>query len=252
MSQGLEVNNNSTVAQEDKKKTSPPYIPFLTFNNMIVWLESEGVPVKFDRSFWGKKYGGGLGLQLMAGLRFLGLLKDDYTQPLLKEIVDARGDERKKLLTSMIEKSYSVSVDFSQLSGATPSMLKEWFARYKLDGSTERKARSFFVNACKAYGVTISKSLMKTARNKQSGGAPREKKGEKTKGAIPEDKGNGIEQNPPPPHVETDQQHDLYRIILSDGCELKLCANRVFFELEKVDRALVEELVEVMKKHRKK
>lgn len=250
MTQGLEA-NNSTVAQEGKRKVSPPYIPFLTFNNMITWLESEGVPVKFDRSFWGKKYGGSLGLQLIAGLRFLGLLKDDYTQPLLKEIVDARGDERKKLLTSMIEKSYSASVDFSQLSGATPSMLKEWFARYNLDGSTERKARSFFVNACKAYGVTLSKSLAKTARNKQASGTPREKKSDKPK-EITEDKGNGIEQNPPPPHVETGQQHDLYRIILSDGCELKLCANRVFFELEKLDRELVEDLVEIMKKHRKK
>jgi len=249
MSQDLEV-NNSTVAQEGKRKVSPPYIPFLTFNNMITWLESEGVPVKFDRSFWGKKYGGGLGLQLIAGLRFLGLLKDDYTQPLLGEIVRARGEERKKRLADLVQKSYSASVDFSLLSGATPSMLKEWFAGYNLDGSTERKARSFFVNACKAYGVTLSKSLSKTARNKQASGTPREKKSEKPK-EITEDKGDGIEQNPLSSHVETGQQHDLYRILLSDGCELKLCANRVFFELEKVDRELVENLVEIMKKHRK-
>ncbi len=244
--------NNSTITQaEGKEKTSPPYIPFLTFSNMVTWLETEGVPVKFDRSFWGKKYGGSLGLQLIAGLRFLGLLKGDYTQPLLGEIVKAKGDDRKKLLANMIQEAYS-AIDFTQLPGATPNMLKDWFAKYNLDGSTDRKARSFFINACKFYDVPVSNILKKTARNKQPG-IVREKKGEKPEKdkAILENKGDSSKLEPPPPPPSS-QLQDLYKVVLSDGCELKLCSNKIFFELEKADRDLIEDIVEVMKKHRNK
>jgi hypothetical protein len=249
--------NISTITQQDKEKaTSPPYISFVTFSNLITWLETEGVPIKFDRSFWGKKFGGGLGLQLMAGMRFLGLLKDDYTQQQLGEIVKARGDERKKLLVDMLQKAYS-AVDFSQLAGGTPSMLKDWFAKYNLDGSTDRKARSFFINACKAYGIPLSNVLKKAARNKQTGGTiNREKKLEKEKTnplEVPKVAGN---QNPPVlsqtiQRQETGQQ-DLYRVTLSNGCEIKLSSNVEFFEIEKTDRVLIEDIVEVMKKCRKK
>lgn len=246
----LEATNNTTVTHDDKKKSSPPYISFLTFNNMITWLESEGVPVKFDRSFWGKKFGGTLGLQLIAGLRFLGLLKDELTQPLLGEIVKAKGDERKNLLADMIQRSYTF-VDFSQLSAATSGMLKEWFANYHLDGSTERKARSFFINACKAYGINLSNTLKKTARNKQTG-ITREKKTEKEKVKNPNEGKPDTGYKPPPPIGEKTETQDLYKIILSDGCELKLCSTKVFFEFEKVDRELIENIVETMKKYRYK
>jgi hypothetical protein len=251
MTQGLD--NSNVVTQDVKGKTSPPYISFLTFNNFILWLETEGVPVKFDRSFWGKKYGGSLGIQLMAGLRFLGLLVDDNTQPQLKEIVSAKGDDRKKLLSDMIKKAYT-AVDFSQLSGGTPNMLKEWFTAYNLDGSSDRKARSFFINACKAYGVPLSKILEKTARNKQPG-SPREKKVEKEK-SVAETTVNKDKPNTPSEPITITKTptgtQELYKIILSDGCELILCADRVFFEIEKPDRELIENLVEIMKKHRKK
>ena len=81
------------------------------------------MPIKFDRSFWGKKFSGSLGVQLMAGLRFLGLLKDDFTQPEFAEIVKAKGEDRNKLMAEILKKSYS-AVDFSQLSGATPMYVK--------------------------------------------------------------------------------------------------------------------------------
>jgi hypothetical protein len=246
------TNDINLMQTEDKGKVSPPYISFLTFNNMITWLETEGVPVKFDRSFWGKKYGGTLGLQLMAGLRFLGLLKGDYTQTLLGDIVNTKSDDRKKLLAKMIQQAYS-AVDFSQLPGATPNMLKEWFSKYNLDGSTDRKARSFFVNACKYYDVPISNSLKKTARNKQVSTA-REKKSDKDK-PVQENKNDKIVtlQTPivQPEKLGKSEQQDLFKIILSDGCELKLCSDRVYFEISKTDRQLVESIVELMKQHRK-
>jgi hypothetical protein len=237
-----EIINNQT---EEKGKLSPPYIPFMTFNNFITWLETEGVPVKFDRSFWRNKYGGSIGVQLTAGLRFLGLLQGEFVQPELNEIIKAKGEERKKLLVGVVQKAYS-TVDFTQLQGATPSMLDQWFNAYHLDGSAKRKAESFFINACKWYDIPLSKVLQKKAHNKQTNPASSnkpEKKEEKGKGTI--DKQN-------PPFQGEAEPQDLYKIILSDGCELKLCSNRVFFEIEKNDRALIEEIVELMKKHYKK
>ena len=249
-----EKGNSQAVTQGDKEKTSPPYISFLTFNNLISWLETEGVPIKFDRSIWGKKYGGSLGTQLMAGLRFLGLLKGDFTQPQFGEIVKAKGEERKNLLAEMIKSSYS-AVDFSQLSAAAPSMLKEWFTQYNLDGSTDRKARSFFVNACKAYDIPLSNSLKKTARNKNAAKVTREKNvgkinSQKVERTNPDKKEASAKQNLV--LLEEIGQQDLFKVVLSDGCELKLCSNRAFFDIEKPDRELIENLVEVMKNYRQK
>jgi hypothetical protein len=247
-----ELSNNSGLIQEEKSKTSPPYVSFVTFQNLITWLEIEQVPIKFDRSFWGKKFGGSLGVQLMAGLRFLGLLKEDFTQPEFGEIVKAKGEERNKLMAAILKKSYS-EVDFSQLSGATPSMLKEWFAKYGLDGSTDRKARSFFINACKAYNVPLSNILKKSARNKQPSSTTHEKRIEKSKPSIGNNQATTPNVNTQPiPKNEIPNllQYDLYKIVLTDGCELKLCSNQIFFEIEKADRELIEEIVEIMKKHR--
>lgn len=247
----LDLPNSPIVTQQDKEKTSPPYVSFLTFSNLITWLETEGVPIKFDRSFWGKKFSGSLGTQLMAGMRFLGLLKDDVTQSQLGEIVKARDEDRNKLLAEMLKKAYQ-AVDFSQLAGATPSMLKEWFAIYKLDGSTDRKARSFFINACKAYNIPLPNVLKKAARNKQPGAKTvREKKIEKEKVNPPEEKPNLPPSGSKIQYPKTEQQ-DLYKIALSDGCELKLCSDRVFFEIEKKDRDLIENIVELMKEYCKK
>lgn len=188
-----EISNINGIKQEDKDKTSPPYIPFTTFSNFITWIESEGIPIKFDRSFWGKKFAGSTGTQLSAGLRFLGLLQGEFTQPALEGIIKAKGDDRKHILANTIRKSYS-GVDFTVLDRATPSMLNEWFDKYGLDGSTERKAISFFINACKAYDVALSNALKKKARNKQPG-YTRSKRAESGTGGS-ENRGDGTEKPP--------------------------------------------------------
>ncbi len=162
------VMQTMTDNSQEVKLLSPPYVSYLTFKNLLEWLETEGVPLRFDRSFWSKKYSGSLGPQLMSGIRFLGLLIEEKPTPLLENLVNAKGDERKASLRDIYRQAYKV-VDFDALQRATPGMLNEWFASYSIDGSTLRKAESFFVNALKDADYPLSNSLKKLARNKAGG-----------------------------------------------------------------------------------
>ena len=106
----------------------------------------------------------------MAGIRFLGLLHEDKPTPLLESLVNARGDDRKESLRTIYRGAYG-AVDFDALQRATPGMLREWFESYHIDGTTLRKAESFFINALKDAEEPLSNSLKKLARNKAGGGA---------------------------------------------------------------------------------
>ncbi len=104
------------------KAPPPPYISFLTFLNCLLWLEKEGVPHRFDRSFWSRKFAGNLGPYLVSALRFLGLLKGDSPEPVLEQLVQAKGDDRKTALREVLKQAYG-QVNFVLLTKATPGIL---------------------------------------------------------------------------------------------------------------------------------
>ncbi|MEK7280748.1 MAG: hypothetical protein AAB037_00140, partial [Chloroflexota bacterium] len=159
---------SATVTEGESKVASPPYISFLTFTNCIEWLEKEGVPHRFDRSFWARKYAGNVGPYVVGALRFLKLLEGDSPQPGLEKLVNAKGEERKAALRKVFESAYA-EVDFSLLPKATPGMLSEWLGKYGLDGDTKRKAQSFLINALKFTDTPMSPALKKLARNRPVG-----------------------------------------------------------------------------------
>ena len=144
---------------------TPPYVSFTTFRSLISWLETEGVPHRFDRSFWHAKFSGSTGTQLVAALRFLGLLSGDTPQSDLERLVRASRPERQQMLTRLLSDSYH-SVRFDELPRATPAMVREQFASYPVDGNTLRKAVSFFVNAAKEADIPLSNAVRKMARSK--------------------------------------------------------------------------------------
>ena len=155
----------TTANYQEGRQLSPPYVSYLTFKNFLEWLEAEGVPLRFDRSFWSKKYNGSIGPQLMSGIRFLGLLIEEKPTSLLESLVNAKGDDRKESLRAIYRKAYE-AVDFDALPRGTTGMLREWFGSYSIDGGTLRKAESFFINALKDAEQPLSNSLRKLARNK--------------------------------------------------------------------------------------
>lgn len=145
--------------------TTPPYVSFNTFRTLLEWLKTEGVPLHFDRSFWQAKFSGSTGSQLVATLKFLGLLNGDRPVHDLENLVDTDVEERRLVLRDLVRDSYG-TVHFDKLDRATPAMLRSWFSSYPIDGHTLRKAISFFVNAAKEAEIPISNAVSKMSKNK--------------------------------------------------------------------------------------
>ncbi len=144
---------------------TPPYVSFSTFKTLLEWLSEEGVPLRFDRSFWQAKFSGSNGTQLTAALRFLGLLSGDRPMSDLESLVQADIEERRFVLAVLLKDSYK-AISFEELSRGTPNMLRDWFRAYPIDGHTLRKAISFFVNAAREAQLPMSNAVSKMAKSK--------------------------------------------------------------------------------------
>jgi hypothetical protein len=55
------------------KKLSPPYVSYRTFLNFVEGLQ-QTMPARIDRSYWGDRFSGSTGTQLVSALRFLDLI----------------------------------------------------------------------------------------------------------------------------------------------------------------------------------
>lgn len=153
-------------AKLDRERAiAPPYVSFSTFRTLLDWLRSEGVPLRFDRSFWQPKFSGSTGTQLVAALRFLGLLQGDRPLPDLEGLVQATADDRRFILKELLKYSYD-AVPFGELDRATPAMVRQWFMVYPIGGHTLRKAISFFVGAAKEAEVPMSNAVRKMAKSR--------------------------------------------------------------------------------------
>ena len=222
----------------------PPYISFLSFLHHVEWLEGEGIPHRFDRSFWSRKYSGSMGPQLISGLRFLRLLEDDLPQPILDKLVQAKGDDRKSVLTEVLKRAYT-QVQFDLLARATPGMLTDWLSHYRAEGDTKRKVESFFVNALKYVDYPISPAIKKMARNRPSkspGSGGNRTRGQKSTG-NPDTKGQE-EQRPPPPRQRNEQQGNDRIVTLVSGGQVALTLDVDLFTLSPADREWVLGLVD--------
>lgn len=154
------------MADEATKTALPPYISYKTFENLLTHLEG-GVPPRLDRSVWGRHYSGSTGLQLLTGLRFLGLIEGqaNLVTPRLEQLVDEK-DSRKQLLAEILHERYApIFQAVGDLSKATPAMLEEAFRKqYGIRDETLRKVISFFVHAAQAAGISISKRITDRTR----------------------------------------------------------------------------------------
>jgi hypothetical protein len=152
------------------KSAAAPYISFLTFTNLLDWLTEVGIPLQLDRSFWGQKFSGAVGVQLMTTLRFFGLLDGDKPRPVLEELVAAPPEDRKRQMATLIREKYSPIFSIGDLERVTPKQILDTLqTAYNVSGDTARKASSFFINACKYSEIPLSNTLRKQARMKRSG-----------------------------------------------------------------------------------
>lgn len=148
----------SEETKPDAGKSTPPAISFSTFQNFIDQFKEHTLPSQIDKSIMSNLPWGSQNL-LIAALKYLGFISDtNVPEPLFKEYVttdkEARGAIWKRLLDEKY--SYLMSVD---LGRATTTIVVEKFKTQGITGDTIRKAMSFFINAAKVAGVTVSQHV---------------------------------------------------------------------------------------------
>ena len=150
------------------KKRSPPYVSYKSFLTLLEDLRGQGVPARLDRSYWGEKFSGSTGSQLMSALRFLELVDGSgVPSPTLKELVKARSNERGDILKQISHNSFVfLQTPSFEAESATYSQLEEVFKEeYKVDKDVARKCIKFFVEIVIDAGIPLSPYITKKSKS---------------------------------------------------------------------------------------
>lgn len=158
------------MVNERNKKRSPPYVSYRSFLTLIEELQ-RGLPARLDRSYWGNKFSGSTGTQLMSALRFLNLV-DSEGKPTgqLKELVESRGPARTESLRKIIQQSFGfLENNTFESDNATYSQLEEVFKiSYQVDRDVARKCIKFFVELANGSGLSLSPFITKKTKNSKT------------------------------------------------------------------------------------
>ena len=149
------------------RKHLPPYVSYRTFRNFTDRLQQQ-MPSRIDRSYWSDMLSGSTGTQLMAAIRFLGLI-DGNGKPmdLLKMLVAARGEQRAQLLQEIAYDAFGFVLRSSlELESATYAQLEEVFHNaFQLTDDVSRKCVKFFIALASDAGMTLSPFITKRMRS---------------------------------------------------------------------------------------
>lgn len=156
---------------EDKsRKRLPPYISYRTFRNFLDDLQQE-IPARIDRSYWGERMSGSTGTQLVAALRFLGLI-DTGAAPTdrLRKLALLRGASRSDHLKQITVESFAFLSGKVDPQTATYAQLEEAFHHaYQLTSDVSRKCIKFYVAIASESGITFSTFITKRLRTNRTG-----------------------------------------------------------------------------------
>jgi hypothetical protein len=158
------------MTDEKSKKTLPPYVSYRTFLNFLEGLKLS-IPARIDRSYWGERYSGSTGIQLMTALRFLGLIDDDNSPTgRLKQLVSSNGMQRTQVLNQISNSAFDFILNKSiDPQVATYAQLEEAFNEtYGATGDVARKCIKFFVSLRSDAGSPISSFILKRSRAKHA------------------------------------------------------------------------------------
>ncbi len=151
----------------------PPYVSYRTFGNFLDLLQQHGMPARIDRSFWGDRFSGSTGTQLIGALRFLSLT-DDLGAPTarLKQLVNARGSQRAEIVKAVTQESYAFILQGAiNPQNATYSQFEEVLhANYELAGDVARKCIKFFVGLAEDGEIPLSTFVTKKSSTRSSPG----------------------------------------------------------------------------------
>lgn len=218
-------------------RIAPPYMPFKTFTNLIVRMAEQGVPRRLDPGYL-SNMSGSTRSQLMAGLKWLGLIDgEDRPTDDLKILIEAR-DKRPQAIADLFRSKYDWALTLAT-DRATQNELDKEFQAHGSSGSTTRKASAFFLQGAQYAGLPISPFFKKARTNN----APRRRKaGAGTKGEGAATKGNKGETGGTPPSATTED--------LTDGASVLVRRQNLLFDAllkkldasDEIDKELVDRL----------
>jgi len=148
------------------KKLLPPYVSYRTFLNFIEGLQ-QTMPARIDRSYWGERFSGSTGMQLVAALRFLDLVDiSGFPTVKLRQLVGSRDEQRAELLRQITQESYSFFFDgHVDPHTATYAQMEETFHdNYQIASDVVRKCIKFFIGLAGNCGIIISPFITKKNR----------------------------------------------------------------------------------------
>ena len=153
------------------KKRTPPYVSYRSFLTLLEELQRVGLPARIDRSYWGDKFSGSTGTQLMSALRFLNLI-DANGMPThqLRDLVAARGAARVEILKRISQESFCFLMSNSiDSENATYAQLEEVFNElYQVDKDVARKCIKFFTEIANDAGIPLSPFITKKIRSSKT------------------------------------------------------------------------------------
>jgi hypothetical protein len=154
------------VVNDRIKKRSPPYVSYRSFLTLLEELQ-RGCPARIDRSYWGDKFSGSTGTQLMSALRFLNLIDSSGipTRQLI-DLVGSRGTTRSEILKKVSQESFTfLGSNSFESDKATYSQLEEVFNEfYQVDRDVARKCIKFFTELANDAGISLSPFITKKSR----------------------------------------------------------------------------------------
>lgn len=156
-----------------------PYMSFGGLKNLIEKLQKDGIPQRFDGSFFGNQ-SGSLTAQVRGSLRYFDLI-DDEKQPtqLLRELVSADEPGRIQILRGMAEAKFADAIALGQTNG-TKGQLEQVFRSRGLNGATVTKAVAFYLGLAEYTGLPVSSYFKKGRVSSGAGGtrkAPKKRVG---------------------------------------------------------------------------
>lgn len=148
------------------RKHLPPYVSYRTFRNFLNGLQ-QGIPARIDRSYWGDRWSGSTGSQLVAALRFLSLV-DSNGVPTnrLKQLVSARDTQRTEILRQMASEAFAFLLRGSLDSQtATYAQIEELLHNtYQVTPDVSRKCIKFFVGLASDAEIPLSPFIIKKSK----------------------------------------------------------------------------------------
>jgi hypothetical protein len=160
-----------------------PYVSWGTLENLWERLDKDGLPPKIDRSILGGSEG--YKTQMLAGLKWLGLIDPDgKVTPRMEQFIDEPA-RRQELVAQLFREKYAKQIELGE-NNASQRDLELSFQ--PLTGNTARKAVSFYLKGAKFADLPLSSYFITPRVRKPNTGTKRTAVGKKgKKGAANED-----------------------------------------------------------------